>query len=215
MSQQNFVDHENELQFLQDRHQSEENEWVINPHNHKQMHILEDILTHNLFIVFCGSAASRISAEKGCYYCGPGNKFWAQFSRITGRENVMPASIDDCRIVLEYGIGLTDLNKTESGSDKSLSTTQYDRERFIRVMLDYAPQYIVFNGKAAAYHALRKRTISYGMQSEMIGESSVFVAPSTSGLSAKDWKSHGEACWGRIGEIYRQLKEGECESGMP
>ncbi|MBR1368004.1 hypothetical protein RJ53_00245 [Methanocalculus chunghsingensis] len=209
MSQQNFVDHENELQFLKDRHQSEENEWVINPHNHKQMHILEDILAHNLSIVFCGSAASRKSAERGCYYCGPGNKFWTQFSIITGAENVFPVSIEDCRIVLQYKIGLTDLNKTESGSDKSLSKEQYDRERFIRAMLEYDPQYIVFNGKAAATYALQKRRVTYGVQSDMIGESSVFVAPSTSGLSAKDWKSHGEACWGRIREIYRQLKEGD------
>lgn len=184
---------------------------VSYPHNHKQMHILEDILAHNLFIVFCGSAASRKSAERGCYYCGPGNKFWPQFSRITGRENLIPASIDDCRIVLEYGIGLTDLNKTESGSDRSLTKTEYDTGSFMQKMLEYKPRYIVFNGKEAARHALKRREIKYGLQSEMIGESSVFVAPSTSGLSAKDWKSHGEACWGRIGEIYTEMLAGSIE----
>jgi len=174
-------------------------------HNHKQMHILEDILNYGLLLVFCGSAASRISAERGCYYCGPGNKFWPQFSRITGAENLLPASIEDCRIVLKYRIGLTDLNKTESGSDKSLSIKQYDRERFIRAMLEYAPEYIVFNGKAAAKYALKKKYVSYGLQFDKIGESQVFVAPSTSGLSANDWKKHGPDCWGRIQEIYLEI----------
>ena len=170
------------------------------------MHILEDILAHNLLIVFCGSAASTKSAEKGCYYCGPGNKFWAQFSRITGAENKIPGSIEDCRIVLKYGIGLTDLNKTESGSDRSLTKKQYDTGSFIQKMLEYTPRCIVFNGKEAARHALKKRDIGYGLQSWMIGESSVFVAPSTSGLSANDWKNHGEECWGRIGEIYTEIQ---------
>lgn len=206
MSQQNFVDREDELQFLQDRYQSDETKWVINPSNHNLMHILEDILAYNLLIVFCGSAVSRKSREKGCYYCGPGNKFWPQFSRITGRENLIPASIEDCRIVLEYRIGLTDLNKTESGSDRSLTKSEYDTGSFMQKMLEYKPRCIVFNGKEAARHALKRREIGYGMQSEMIGESSVFVAPSTSGLSAKDWKSHGEACWGRIGEIYSEMR---------
>ncbi|MDG6219639.1 MAG: hypothetical protein QCI00_09410, partial [Candidatus Thermoplasmatota archaeon] len=61
MSQQNFVDREDELQFLQDRYQSDETKWVINPSNHNLMHILEDILAYNLLIVFCGSAVSRKS----------------------------------------------------------------------------------------------------------------------------------------------------------
>jgi TDG/mug DNA glycosylase family protein len=175
------------------------------------MHILEDILSHNLAIVFCGSAVSKKSAERGCYYCGPGNKFWTQFSRITGAEKRIPGSIEDCRIVLKYGIGLTDLNKTESGSDRSLTKTQYDTGSFILKMREYAPHYIVFNGKEAARHALKRRDIRYGMQSEMIGESSVFVAPSTSGLSANDWKKHGEECWGRIGEIYTEIRAGESQ----
>lgn len=182
---------------------------VSHPSNHNQIHILEDILAHNLFIVFCGSAVSRKSAERGCYYCGPGNKFWAQFSRITGREIVIPGSIEDCRIVLEYGIGLTDLNKTESGSDRSLTKSEYDTGSFIQKMLEYAPRCIVFNGKEAARHALKRRDIGYGIQSGMIGESAVFVAPSTSGLSAKDWERHGEECWGRIAEIYTEIRARE------
>ncbi|MCP1662328.1 MULTISPECIES: mismatch-specific DNA-glycosylase [Methanocalculus] len=173
------------------------------------MYILEDILAHNQLIVFCGSAASRKSAERGCYYCGPGNKFWPQFSRITGRENVMPASIDDCRIVLEYGIGLTDLNKTESGSDRSLTKAKYETDNCIQKMLEYKPRFIVFNGKEAARHALKKRDVRYGLQTIMIGESAVFVAPSTSGLAAKDWKTHGEEYWNRIGGIYTEIKARE------
>ena len=38
--------------------------------------ILHDVLEDNLHIVFCGTAASTISAQRGAYYAHPQNKFW-------------------------------------------------------------------------------------------------------------------------------------------
>jgi len=38
--------------------------------------MLKDVLTHNLDVVFCGTAKGEASARKGFYYAGPGNKFY-------------------------------------------------------------------------------------------------------------------------------------------
>ena len=38
---------------------------------------LEDLLKPGLDLVVCGTAASSISAERGQYYAGPGNRFWS------------------------------------------------------------------------------------------------------------------------------------------
>lgn len=38
--------------------------------------MLEDVLSGNIDIVFCGTAKSEKSAALGYYYAGPGNKFY-------------------------------------------------------------------------------------------------------------------------------------------
>jgi TDG/mug DNA glycosylase family protein len=38
--------------------------------------VLPDLLVPGQRIVFCGTAAGTISAEKGAYYAGKSNRFW-------------------------------------------------------------------------------------------------------------------------------------------
>ena len=67
------------------------------------------------------------------YYAGPGNKFWPTLFRVglTPRQ-LAPA---ECRSLLQYGIGLTDIAKGVSGSDSSLPRDSYDREGLRRRQL--------------------------------------------------------------------------------
>ena len=81
--------------------------------------VLPDVLGPGLRIVFCGMAAGNRSAREGVYYAGPGNKFWPTLHRI----GLTPYQLDptEFRSVQRYGVGLTDICKTESGPDGSLS----------------------------------------------------------------------------------------------
>lgn len=45
------------------------------------MTVLPDYLAPGLRIVFCGTAVSTASAERGHYYAGPGNEFWSFLHR--------------------------------------------------------------------------------------------------------------------------------------
>ena len=40
------------------------------------MTVLPDILSPGFDIVFCGTAVSNVSAQRGAYYAGLGNMFW-------------------------------------------------------------------------------------------------------------------------------------------
>ena len=77
------------------------------------MAILPDVLEPGLAAVFCGTAASRVSAAVGAYYAGPGNQFWPTLYRtgLTPRLLAPP----EFRLLPTFGLGLTDLNQRESG----------------------------------------------------------------------------------------------------
>ena len=72
-----------------------------------------------LDVIICGSAAGRVSARARAYYAGPGNKFWRTLHEVGLTNRVLRPR--DYALVLTYGIGLTDMNKRQSGSDGALA----------------------------------------------------------------------------------------------
>src|SRR3954465_8499736 len=78
--------------------------------------------------------------------------------------------------VLDYGIGLTDICKTRSGSDQEVGREAFDVPRLIAELERYSPAWIAFNGKNAARVALG-RTVEYGDQQEALGGVPCFVLP--------------------------------------
>jgi TDG/mug DNA glycosylase family protein len=68
--------------------------------------------------VFCGTALGTVAARKRAYYAGPGNAFYRTLWEVglTPRR-LQPAESEE---LLDYGIGLTDICKTRSGSDQEV-----------------------------------------------------------------------------------------------
>ncbi len=81
--------------------------------------MLNDVLMSGLKIVFCGSAAGSVSAARGEYYAGPGNKFYPVLFEI----GLTPRSLtpNEFMDLPKYGIGLTDVVKDQAGSDASIN----------------------------------------------------------------------------------------------
>lgn len=151
--------------------------------------MLKDVLDYNLNVVFCGTAKGKASARVGFYYAGPGNKFYS----ILHQAGFTPIKLDpvDCYSINQYKIGLTDLVHTASGNDNQIKGESYDVKCFIGKMNTYKPKYIAFNGKKSASFALGYKgvtnLIEYGFQNFQIGDSKVFILPSTSGSARKYW----------------------------
>lgn len=150
-----------------------------------QKEILPDLLSNNLWVVFCGTAIGKISAQKGSYYADPGNKFW----HVLYKVGLTPIELKsgNYKDLLKYGIGLTDLCKDKVIADKKIRREDCDIEGFERKILYYQPKIVCFNGKKAAKIYLNKKDVDYSFQKEKIGETFLFVTPSTSGAAARWW----------------------------
>jgi len=151
--------------------------------------ILPDLLAENLDLVICGTAAGAVSAARGAYYAGPGNRFWPVLAEtgLTPRR-FRPEEFHD---LLALGIGLTDVCKTQSGQDQSLPRHGFDRLRLRAAMVRFRPRLLAFNSKRAAseFFGLPTGRLSYGLQPETEGLPPVMVLPSTSGLACRAWNA--------------------------
>lgn len=148
--------------------------------------VLNDVLQPGLKLVFCGTAAGTESARRGAYYAGRGNKFW----RILHKTGLTPRQLAPEEYVLlrQFGIGLTDLVKGKAGMDHTLAREDYDRELFDRQILEAQPEIACFNGKQAAMVYLKVKEVEFGFQGGLqIGNTKLFVAPSTSGAAGGFW----------------------------
>jgi len=147
-------------------------------------HILPDVLTPNLRVVFCGTAASTISAQRGAYYANPTNRFWGTLYEIGLTPRLL--SPGEFRTVIEYGIGLTDLVKYRSGQDVVLRREDFDAAGLRAKIERYQPRVLAFDSKNAA-QMFYGHKVDYGRQADPFGVTTVFVLPSTSGAARKFW----------------------------
>jgi mismatch-specific thymine-DNA glycosylase len=146
--------------------------------------ILPDVLAAGLRVVFCGTAPGTASARAGAYYAGPGNRFWTTLHEV-GLTAAVLRPAEFARLP-EFGIGLTDISKTASGSDQEVGRRGVDPERLAAAIAAIAAPHLAFNGKNSARAALG-RPVDYGIQPERIGGAAVWVLPSTSGAARGFW----------------------------
>lgn len=154
--------------------------------------ILPDVLSPDLNIIFCGTAAGNESARQGAYYAHPGNKFWSTLYTVglTPRQ-LHPAEFAE---VMRYGVGLTDLAKYVSGNDDTLNPHDFDPMALADKVYRLRPKVLAFTSKTAGSIFLGSKRIAFGLQPKTIGATSVFVLPSPSGLARRSWDiAHWEA----------------------
>ena len=146
--------------------------------------ILPDLLKPHLKLVFCGTAASHRSAEEKAYYAHPGNRFWQTLHDV----RLTPSKLlpEEYKLLLDYGIGLTDLVKYAKGGDSELRSGDYDIQSFLLKIEQYQPLIVAFTSKQAGKTFLG-RQVDYCLQEEMIGHTILFVLPSTSGRGRGYW----------------------------
>ncbi len=168
--------------------------------------MLPDLLAPGLVTVFCGSAVGAASARLRAPYAGPGNKFWPMLAE-TGLTPGRFAP-DEFRVLLDLGIGLTDLNKTESGADSDLTDGADDAPALLVKIETHRPRQLAFTAKRPAQSFLARAfglgRIDYGPQAPAIGDTEIFVLPSPSGLAVRWWDP---ALWHDLADRHRSLKE--------
>lgn len=162
------------------------------------MTILPDLLETNLKVVFCGTAASAISAQEKAYYANPTNYFWRTLHSIGLTPHQL--SPKEFLQLLDNNIGLTDMAKQAQGNDSDLSKADFDVKSFRQKMAIYQPKVIAFTSKKAASVVFKTTTnkLSYGLQSKKIGQSQVWILTSPSGAARGYWD---ESVWQSLADF--------------
>jgi double-stranded uracil-DNA glycosylase len=163
--------------------------------------VLPDVLAAGLDVVFCGSAVGTRSALAGAYYAGPGNRFWEMLfcTGLTDRQ----LNPGEYREVLRYGIGLTDVVKRRAGNDDQLRAEDFDPVGLRLKIEPLQPGILAFNGKRAA-GSLLGMGMAYGEQGIKIGQTRIWILPSTSGAARRYWD---EKIWEGLGEEVCHLRK--------
>lgn len=148
------------------------------------MNVLPDVLKPDLAFVFCGTAVGAASARRQAYYAGPGNAFWPTLFEV----GLTPRRLQphEYRSVTQFGLGLTDLAKTVSGSDRVLSGAHFSSDDLKEKLREFRPRVLAFTGKRAACEFL-EHPVAYGLQPERCEETRLFVLPSPSGAARRYW----------------------------
>lgn len=147
--------------------------------------LIPDLLAPGLDLVFCGTAPSPASFKARAYYANPGNAFWPTLHAVgLTPERLTPQCYPE---LLAMGLGLTDLNKTEVGSDHELTPQAMDAPSLLAKLRRFRPAAIAFTSKNAASLALGIKAPTYGRQVELLEGAVAFVLASPSGRARSFW----------------------------
>jgi TDG/mug DNA glycosylase family protein len=168
--------------------------------------LIPDALTGGLRLVFCGSALGDVSWERRAYYANPGNRFWQTLAEVGLTPRRLAA--EEYPQLLDWGIGLTDLVKTDHGQDIHIFDGHVDLDEARRLLtvkvLKWQPRVLAFTSRTAAARFLGRRVVP-GRQQECIGRTAVWVLPSTSGLARRFFDI---GPWRDLARIVRDQVEG-------
>ena len=155
------------------------------------MDILPDLLSPNLKVVFCGTAAGKTSAKKGAYYAHSRNRFWRILHecRFTEKE-LLP---EEFRQLQALSIGLTDLCKLASGNDDQLPIGSLTAERLVGAIQAHKPSFLAFTSRTAG-RILCGRSADYGWQ-ERLSETQIYILPTTSPRWGDRWWNEKKRHW--------------------
>ena len=134
-------------------------------------------------VVFCGINPGRASAAAGAAFANPRNDFW----RLLHAAGFTPRLFapEEQNELLTLGIGLTNAARrtTRGSSDLRAADFEGARERIEALAAELEPQVVAFVGKAAYQGVFRERA-EHGVQERRLGETALFVLPSTSPANA-------------------------------
>ena len=150
-------------------------------------HVLPERLRPGLDLVFCGTAAGRISALTGTYYAHPQNRFWRTLHEVGLTPRLFAPH--EYELLWELGIGLTDIAKFASGMDHQLprhalgkSAAKALRDRITAI----APRHLAFTSLTAGRAVMGPGMVA-GEQPERLGQTRVWLLPSPSPLAMNHW----------------------------
>ena len=142
-----------------------------------------DVLAPGLRIVFVGINPGRFSAAAAAHFANPRNDFWRLLhaARLTSRLYEPQEQF----ALLDERIGVTNAayRTTPGSGDLRRADFAGSAERLERIACEFGPTWLAFVGKEAYRGAFGERP-ELGVQERRLGETQLFVLPSTSPANA-------------------------------
>jgi double-stranded uracil-DNA glycosylase len=161
-----------------------------------------DVLAPDLRVVFSGINPGFVSAAAGAHFANPRNDFW----RLLHEAGFTPRQLapEEQFEVLTFGIGLTNAasRTTRGSSDLRRRDFLGSAERLSSLVEELRPRWLAFVGKEAYRGTFGERP-ELGEQERRLGETRLFVLPSTSPANAAV----------RYAERLRWFRDLSCASG--
>ena len=142
-----------------------------------------DVLAPGLKAIFCGINPGHVSAAARAHFANPRNDFWRllQDAGFTPRLMAPEEQFD----LPSYGYGLTNAayRTTPGSGDLRRRDFAGSAERLEGIARELEPGVIAFVGKEAYRGAFNERP-ELGLQKRKLGETRLYVLPSTSPANA-------------------------------
>jgi double-stranded uracil-DNA glycosylase len=141
------------------------------------------VLEPGLGVVFCGINPGRVSAAAGHHFANPRNDFW----RLLHDAGFTPRLLTPAEQVElpRFGYGLTNAayRTTPGSGDLRRGDFEGSSARLAAIADELRPRVIAFVGKEAYRGAFGERA-QLGLQGRRLGDTRLFVLPSTSPANA-------------------------------
>ncbi|MFN0069991.1 MAG: mismatch-specific DNA-glycosylase [Chloroflexota bacterium] len=159
---------------------------------------LPDLLQQSLDVVLIGINPSSYSVERGHYFARSTNRFWPAFSRSrlsSGARVALQRDVlgpEDDQLLMEFGIGFTDVVKTPSPNAALLRPADYAlwSPQLLERLKLYQPRVACFQG-VTGYRAFTRYALNapnepapLGLQARRLGDIRIVVAPNPSPANA-------------------------------
>ena len=160
-----------------------------------------DVLAPGLAAIFCGINPGRVSAAAGTHFANPRNDFWRLLHAAGFTPRLLEPSEQFELPALGYGLTNAAYRTTPGSGDLRKADFAGSRARLERLALELRPRALAFVGKEAYRGAFGERP-ELGPQKQRLGETLLFVLPSTSPANAAvPWEERlrwFRALWNRL-----------------
>jgi len=142
-----------------------------------------DVLAPGLHVVFCGINPGRWSAAAGAHFANPRNDFWRLLHDAGFTAHLLAP--EEQHELPSHGYGLTNAayRTTRGSGDLRRADFAGAAERLEQIAERFRPTWIAFVGKEAYRGAFGERP-ALGVQEQRLGDTGLFVLPSTSPANA-------------------------------
>src|SRR5262245_8645312 len=159
-----------------------------------------DIIAPGLSVLFCGINPGLYTAAIGHHFGRPGNRFWPTLHLAGFTPRLFDPSEE--QELLPLGFGITNVVARATLNAEELKTREIiaGGKILTEKVREFTPRFLALLGIGAYRIAFEKPKAKVGLQSDLIGETRVWVLPNPSGLNA-----HYQAK--DLVKVFRKLRE--------